>query len=112
MKTKQFRYALEIFEPLYRKAFAPRLELLKEIQDKLGKVSDIYTTHTLLKGETAIRKRLHSEGKERIRAFQSYWTDAFDAPAERKAWKRLLSRPPQRQAKRPAKRQSKAAPRA
>src|SRR5438105_11628893 len=73
VKTKNLRYALELFRPIYGAALEPRLESLQEIQKLLGQVSDLYTTRALLKGERTLKKKLEREAAKKIDDFRAYW---------------------------------------
>jgi CHAD domain-containing protein len=92
VKTKQLRYALEMFQPIYGAPMELRLESLEKIQKLLGKVSDIYTARDLLEGEPGLKKELDREGKKKLDEFRDYWKDTFDASGEIKAWKQFLGR--------------------
>jgi CHAD domain-containing protein len=92
VKTKQLRYTLEMFQPVYGVALEQRLEGLEQIQKLLGKVSDIYTARDLLEGERGLKKELDREGKKKLDEFRDYWKDTFDVSGELKAWKSFLGR--------------------
>lgn len=92
--AKRFRYALEIFAPVYGTKLNARLESMKELQDLLGKLNDLVTARELLSKE---RKRSeimqwisHSE-KETRQSLEQYWQDVMNAPGEEESWKRYLS---------------------
>jgi CHAD domain-containing protein len=89
--TKQFRYALEIFRPLYGAELEPQLERLHELQKLLGKISDSYTIRELLKADKELKKELGDKTRKNIAEFRAYWRDSFDAPGQRTAWLTLLS---------------------
>ena len=92
IQTKRFRYALEMFAPVYGKDLAGRLEGLQQLQRLLGGISDAYTIRELLKHDGAHKKDLHEHGKRRIEEFQQYWKTSFDAPHEMEGWIASLGR--------------------
>jgi len=51
LKTKRFRYTLELFQPYYGASLEPRLEALRRIQQYLGAINDCRTTRRLLLGK-------------------------------------------------------------
>ncbi|MGI8742078.1 MAG: CHAD domain-containing protein [Bryobacteraceae bacterium] len=91
VKTKQFRYALELFQPVYGPPLDQKLEALHEIQKVLGQISDVYTTRDLLKTDRNLKKQLNRRGKKKIGKFKDHWEGTFDARGELKAWKKFLS---------------------
>lgn len=93
VRTKMFRYALEIFAPVYGPELEERVKLLKHLQGMLGKISDAYTILEMLQDHPALRKQLDREGKQYIQEFREYWMDTFDAPHELTVWRELLSEP-------------------
>ena len=91
IKTKRFRYALEMFQPVYGAAMEPRLERLQQLQRILGKISDLYTIRKLLKDDYGCGKELYREGRKRIEEFREHWRTVFDAPGEEEAWVATLN---------------------
>ncbi|MCW5980085.1 MAG: CHAD domain-containing protein [Bryobacteraceae bacterium] len=98
IRTKSFRYALEIFQPLYGPAFESRLESLKQIQQYLGDISDCASTRRLLKGPLAangfvteeLNRSIDATERQRMRKLSSYWRNTFDAAGEEERWVRYL----------------------
>lgn len=91
VKTKQFRYALELFRPVYGAPLEQKLEALQDVQKILGQISDIYTSRDLLKSDSKLKKQLDRRGEKKIRKFQDEWKQKFDAGGELKTWKTFLS---------------------
>ena len=91
IKTKRFRYALEMFRPVYGAAMEPRLERLQQLQRILGKISDLCTIRELLKDDCGCGKELHREGSRRMEEFREHWRTVFDAPGEEQAWVAALN---------------------
>ncbi|MCU1259109.1 MAG: hypothetical protein JWO80_1994 [Bryobacterales bacterium] len=87
LRTKHFRYTLELFREVYGKSLEKRLELLKPLQDALGDLNDCATTLDLL-GDHAprVRSYLKKRSKEKIAKFEDYWRGTFDAPGQSEAW--------------------------
>jgi CHAD domain-containing protein len=105
--TKRFRYALELFRPVYGPTLDRRLKALRELQDSLGKVSDYYTIRQVLSSEGALDARLARTIKKKAREFRSGWK-ALDSDGQLKHWKAYLARAGSLSSKRVASR-SKAA---
>jgi CHAD domain-containing protein len=91
VKTKQFRYALELFQPVYGAPLEQKLQGLQDIQKVLGQISDIYTTRDLVKADAKLRKRLDRLAKKKIEKFQNDWERKFDAREQLKGWKKFLA---------------------
>ncbi len=95
LRTKKFRYTLELFEPLYGHAFQKRMESVKKIQRYLGDANDAAATRRLIKGLDGcepLREKLAEKAEGRLKALRSYWKDQFDAAGEQDRWKDYLFR--------------------
>ena len=92
VRTKRFRYALEMFRPVYGKNLENLLEKLQELQKRLGKISDAYTIRELLKDDAAQKKHLHEHGKKLIADFKEHWKTVFDAPPQEQQWVSTLGK--------------------
>ena len=90
-RTKQFRYSLELFQPVYGAPLDLKLEALRDLQTLLGKVSDVYTTHELLRDDPKLARQLQRDGKKKVAKFRDYWKKTFDKAGELKAWKQFLA---------------------
>ncbi len=99
VKTKRFRYALEMFAPVYGVELASRLRALQRLQKMLGEISDVYTIRELLKHD-GHKQDLHAEGKRRIHEFREYWKSVFDASDQLEQWTAVLSGAPKSSLKR------------
>ncbi len=97
LKTKRFRYTLELFRDVYGHALERRLDLLRPLQTALGDINDCAATLKL------VDKRLHRERKrlrmflekrsaKKAAEFEEYWRTTFDAPGEDMAWVNYLAR--------------------
>jgi CHAD domain-containing protein len=100
LKTKRFRYTLELFRVCYGPQIERYLAQLRKIQDWLGAINDSATTRRLVAG--VMRRRspewngfdrfLLARTRENVAEFQSYWKRIFDKPGEEQRLVRYLSR--------------------
>jgi len=90
VKTKHFRYTLEMFRPLYGRRLDPQIRRLQEIQRILGKMSDRHTISGLIDGNPDLARKLEHAAQARAKEFRKYWKDTFDAPHQLRAWKAKL----------------------
>ncbi len=88
--TKRFRYALELFRPIYGPNLDRRLKSLRALQDVLGKVSDYQTIRILLKGDKTVRKKLEQSLARKTKEFRKQWK-AFDSSQQLRQWKTYLA---------------------
>ena len=115
LKTKHFRYTLELFREIYGPGLERRLELLKPVQDALGDLNDCVTAQDLPGGDTPeIVAYLDKRIKKKIAEFEEYWTGTFDAPGQLAGWLNYLAayagrKAPGRQAARQPKQRGTAA---
>lgn len=91
--TKRFRYALELFQPLYGPSLGRRLKAVHGIQDVLGKISDQHTILDLLADDKEIGTKVKSALKRSSRDFRKQW-QAFDSDGQLEQWKNCLARGP------------------
>ena len=90
LKVKKVRYTLELFEPVFGAEIKTVMELLKELQEKLGSINDCATTLEMIRldrGAAASVRRL-AAGREG--EFRKFWKVHF-VPRERVRWKAVLS---------------------
>jgi CHAD domain-containing protein len=88
--AKQFRYTLELFEPMYGREMEVRLSELRALQDKLGRINDCVTTQALVKDHVRAVAALTRLAERRETEFRACWTRTFDPTAKRR-WKAWLS---------------------
>ncbi len=99
LQVKQFRYTLELFEPLYGPSLQPRLEKLRLLQQRLGRINDCVTTRDLIEELGDLPKADRVLGhidralRRRTQRFFRFWSEEFDAPGEEEAWLRCLRAP-------------------
>ena len=95
LRTKHFRYTLELFEPRYGQKFSVLLKRLKPVQEALGDINDAATALAWLqpdesaKAKQFLEKRIASKSKR----FEQYWKTVFDKDGERVRWAKVLSQP-------------------
>jgi CHAD domain-containing protein len=89
--TKKFRYALELFRPVYGASLERRLKSLRELQDVLGKINDHQTVLEMLAQDKELEAKLERSIKRNSKHFRKIWK-AFDADGEFQQWKKYLNR--------------------
>lgn len=98
IKTKKFRYTLELFAQLYESQLTPVQRALRNIQTRLGKMNDYAATRTLLrqyrKHHPGVVERaldfLAEKAAVEIQGFRRYWRRSMDA-RQKGEWVRILS---------------------
>lgn len=91
--AKRFRYALELFAPLYGTEFHRKLNQLKKLQELLGSLNDLVTAHAVvgsLSGVIPLAGHLDAREREIRASLEAYWTETLDAPGNAKRWVRYL----------------------
>ncbi len=91
LATKQFRYSLELFQPVYGSSLNRHLKSLRGIQDALGKISDFQTIEEAVKGDKKLAAKLARAKSRKIREFRKEWKK-FDSSDQLKGWKTYLTR--------------------
>jgi CHAD domain-containing protein len=94
ISAKRFRYALEIFQPLYGPQFRKKLSQLKKLQDLLGRLNDLATARVVLEnrpGAVPLTNFLDREEKEVREKFETYWKEQMDAADSEARWIRYLT---------------------
>jgi CHAD domain-containing protein len=91
ISTKQFRYALELFGPVYGASLKRRLKSLHTLQDALGKISDYQSILDLLDGDRATAAKIQHAMKRKTKDFKREWKE-FDTNGQLKDWKDYLGR--------------------
>jgi len=100
LKTKRFRYTLELFRRCYGRGLEQRIDALRNIQQYLGEISDCATTSSLLGTDSEVPVRsgepfsrfLNRRAEARAAEFRRYWNRTFDAPGRERWWSDYLSR--------------------
>ncbi len=101
LKTKRFRYTLELFHDVYGPSLERWLELLRPLQTALGDLNDCaatkkYVEAHLPRDRKKLRPFLEERSARKTAEFENYWRTTFDAPGQHKAWMDYLSRSPRR----------------
>jgi CHAD domain-containing protein len=91
LRTKHFRYTLELFRDVYGAGLEKRLEMLKPVQDALGDLNDCASARELLgNGARKMNAYLKEREQEKMAEFEAYWRGVFDAPGESEEWMKYL----------------------
>jgi CHAD domain-containing protein len=90
LKTKRFRYTLELFRPLYGPNLDRYLKALRELQGALGKVSDYQAIQRVLAGDPELEKEIQQALNARLKDLRQSWR-TFDSDDQLKRWRTYLS---------------------
>jgi CHAD domain-containing protein len=90
LKTKRFRYTVELFRPLYGPNLDRYLKALRELQGALGKVSDYQAIQRVLSSDSEIQKQIEHALKGKLRDLRHSWR-AFDSDGQLKRWRTYLA---------------------
>jgi CHAD domain-containing protein len=90
LKTKQFRYTLELFRPVYGPNLDRYLKALRELQGALGKVSDYQAIQRVLASDREVKKQIEHALKGKVKELRHSWR-AFDSDGELKRWRSYLA---------------------
>jgi CHAD domain-containing protein len=91
LATKQFRYSLELFRPLYGPGLDRRLRSLRSLQTVLGRLSDYHTVRTLLDGDQALEAKIDRAMRKELKQFHKEWI-AFDSGGQLARWRAYLAK--------------------
>jgi CHAD domain-containing protein len=78
--AKKFRYALELFQPLFSSALDPVVAGVKGASALLGDINDCVTVAAMVedyKGGQRLAERLKKRQHKKTAEFRSYWKDEF-----------------------------------
>ncbi len=91
--AKKFRYALEIFAPVYGPRFAQKVAKLKKLQDVLGDLNDLVTVRAVVKPHESgnLLDWVDAQEADLRTKIEEYWS-AMDAPGAEPEWIRYFSR--------------------
>jgi CHAD domain-containing protein len=84
--TKEFRYSLELFRPVYGPSLERHIDALRELQSVLGKLNDHHTLKPFFDGDKALEAKLDEAMEKHLSQFHAQWKK-FDADGELKRWK-------------------------
>ena len=98
IRSKKFRYTLELFAPLYGDELEKRMDALREVQTRLGDINDCVATVDLLKDyqrhsgdeSAALIANLEKHAIQKTAAFRRWWTKSFHTE-QKDNWVRYLA---------------------
>jgi CHAD domain-containing protein len=90
LKTKRFRYTLELFRPLYGPNLERYLKALRELQGALGKVSDYQAIWRVLSSDRELKSQIDRALKGKLKNVRQSW-QAFDSDGKLKRWRTYLA---------------------
>lgn len=90
LKTKRFRYTLELFRPLYGPNLDRYLKALRELQAALGKVSDYQAIQRVLSSDSELTKEIEHSLKAKVKDLRHSWR-AFDSEGQLNRWRTYLA---------------------
>jgi CHAD domain-containing protein len=90
LETKQFRYSLELFRPLYGPNLDRYLKALRELQGALGKVSDYQAIGRVLSHDRELTSQIERALKGKVKDLRRVWK-GFDSPGQLKRWRTYLA---------------------
>lgn len=93
LRTKRFRYTLELFREFYDASFDVMLTRVREIQTRLGKMSDHATMADLFKDNLEFAQGARRRAAKHAEEFSAYWTGEFDKEGEEERWAGYLEQP-------------------
>jgi CHAD domain-containing protein len=91
IKTKRFRYTLELFRPVYGTRLEREIKPIRDLQSVLGKLHDYHMMAEMLKDDRALQAKLQRRAKKKLKEFHEQWV-AFDSKDRLKRWKAFLIR--------------------
>ena len=91
IETKRFRYALELFGPIYGPTLDRHIASLRGIQDALGKVSDYQTIQEMVAGDKKLEVKVQKAQRKKIKEFREEWKK-LDSEGQLQRWKAYLAR--------------------
>lgn len=90
IKTKRFRYTLELFRLVFGERLEAELHPVRELQSVLGKLHDYHIMAKMLEGDRALQAKLQRLKKRKLKAFHEQWA-AFDSDGQLNRWKAFLA---------------------
>jgi CHAD domain-containing protein len=84
--TKEFRYSLELFRPVYGPSLERHIHALRELQSVLGKLNDHHTLKPFFKSDKALKAKLDEAMEKHLSQFHEQWKKV-DANGALKRWK-------------------------
>ena len=81
LRTKSFRYTLELFEAIYGEDMKKGLRTVQALQTRLGRINDFVITLDLAKGHRAVEEALKRARDAEVEQLGRFWKRHFDAPS-------------------------------
>lgn len=97
LQAKRFRDTLELFRPCYTPQLERLLKSLRDIQQILGELNDLTTTHRMLsdrgcaESHPQLLASLETRLAEKAEQFFALWQHAFARPGEERRWVNYLA---------------------
>lgn len=95
LRTKRFRYTLEMFRPAYGPGLAQRIEPLKKVQGFLGDINDCIVTANMLEalpGTDPLQAKLAAKADRLTKHLRLFWAEQFAAAGKLPSWRAYLIR--------------------
>jgi CHAD domain-containing protein len=92
LRAKSFRYTLEVFAPAYGAQLKSKLEMLRELQDRIGAVNDCVVVLDLPEMDAMASHAVRRLLVKRERLLRQFWAETFSRK-RRDEWIRMLARP-------------------
>src|SRR5260370_37632752 len=89
--TKEFRYSLELFRPVYGQSLKRHIGGLRDLQSILGKLNDHHTLKPFFKGDKKLKAILDDAMEKHLTQFHEQGKK-FDKDGEVKRWKAYFGR--------------------
>jgi CHAD domain-containing protein len=90
LRTKRFRYTLELFRPVYGPRLDEYLKSLRSMQAALGKVSDYQAIERVLGPDSRLIPQIRQELKKRVKDLRGEW-QTLDSGGALKNWRMFLA---------------------
>jgi CHAD domain-containing protein len=90
LRTKRFRYTLELFRPVYGPQLDRYLKALHELQGALGKISDYQAIQRVVDRDRVLEAHIRQALARRVKDLRHEWR-AFDSEGELKRWRTYLA---------------------
>ena len=90
--VKKFRYALELFVPIYGPVAEEWMREIRSVQSILGTINDYHTVLSIagdVGGSTKLQAALKKSERRKIRQFSEIWSERFSR-ATATSWIRAL----------------------
>ena len=93
LRTKRFRYSLELLRPAYGPGLDRKIKSLKKLQDYLGEINDAVATEELIRDLPDVqdaREELQTKAAKLRKKLREHWLENFEPEREEQRWIRYL----------------------